>query len=194
MTDQQPAHKVRLTRAQRFRRLLAATFDPRAWGHALKVVNYYNYTHVIELRKITRGRNVVISPLASFGNGQNITLGDRCRIGANCYLWAGPGTGRIILKDDVMLGPGVMMSAANYRFNDGTPVTDQAMKEADIVIGRDVWIGYGAVILAGAVIGDGSVISAATVVRGTIPPFSIVAGNPATVVGSRRDVSDGWSA
>ena len=33
MTDQQPAHKVRLTRAQRFRRLLAATFDPRqiAW-------------------------------------------------------------------------------------------------------------------------------------------------------------------
>ena len=193
MTTQQKAHKVRLTKAQRFQRLLAAVFDLRAWGHAFKVVNYYNYSHVIELRKITRGRNVVISPLASFANGQNITLGDRCRIGANCYLWAGPGTGRIILKEDVMLGPQVMMSAANYRFNEGSPVTDQAMKEADIVIGRDVWIAYGAVILAGAEIGDGCIIGAGSVVRGKVAPFSIMAGNPATLVGQRTDVSTGWS-
>lgn len=192
MSEPEHVHKVRLSKAQRLKRLLLAFVDPRAWGHAFKVVNYYNYTHVTELRKVTRGTACVISPLASFANGQNITLGDRCRIGANCYLWAGPGTGRIILGPDVMLGPQVMMSAANYRFNDGSPVTDQAMKEADIVIGRDVWIAYGAVILAGAEVGNGCIIGAGAVVRGKVAPFSILAGNPATVVGQRTDISAGW--
>ena len=193
MSETDHVHKIRLSKAQRLKRLLLAFVDPRAWGHAVKVVNYYNYMHVAELRKMTRGTGCVISPMATFANAQNIVLGDRCRIGANCYLWAGPGAGRIILGQDVMLAPQVMMSAANYRFNEGSPVTDQAMKEADIVIGRDVWIGYGAVILAGANVGDGCIIGAGAVVRGTIEPFSIVAGNPALVVGQRTDVSAGWT-
>lgn len=189
---QTTVHKVRLSKAQRLRRLLLAFVDPRAWAHAFKVVNYYNYTHVSELRKVSRGRQVVISPLASFANGQNIVLGDGSRIGANCYLWAGPGTGRIVLGRDVMLGPQVMISASNYRFNDGSPVTAQAMKEADILIGRDVWIGYGAVILAGAEIGDGCIIGAGSVVRGRIEPFSILGGNPAQLIGRREDISHLW--
>ena len=189
---QTTVHKVRLSKAQRLRRLLLAFVDPRAWAHAFKVVNYYNYTHLSELRKVSRGRQVVISPLASFANGQNIVLGDGSRIGANCYLWAGPGTGRIVLGRDVMLGPQVMISASNYRFNDGSPVTAQAMKEADILIGRDVWIGYGAVILAGAEIGDGCIIGAGSVVRGRIEPFSILGGNPAQLIGRREDISHLW--
>ena len=189
---QTTVHKVRLSKAQRLRRLLLAFVDPRAWAHAFKVVNYYNYTHVSELRKVSRGRQVVISPLASFANGQNIVLGDGSRIGANCYLWAGPGAGRIVLGRDVMLGPQVMISASNYRFNDGSPVTAQAMKEADILIGRDVWIGYGAVILAGAEIGDGCIIGAGSVVRGRIEPFSILGGNPAQLIGRREDISHLW--
>ena len=91
-----------------------------------------------------------------------------------------------------MLGPQVMISASNYRFNDGSPVTAQAMKEADILIGRDVWIGYGAVILAGAEIGDGCIIGAGSVVRGRIEPFSILGGNPAQVIGRREDISHLW--
>mgnify|MGYP001194486243 CR=1 FL=1 len=179
-------HKVRLTKAQRLKRLVVSVLDPRAWGHAIKVMNYYNYTNAAMLRQVAqRGRGGVVSPLANFANPQNLIIGDRVRISANVHLWPGPGTGRIILRDDVMIGPAVMISAANYRYNDGTPVTDQAMNEADIVIGRDTWIGYGAVILAGAEIGEGSIIGAASVVRGKIPPFSIVSGNPAVVVGRR---------
>jgi virginiamycin A acetyltransferase len=49
------------------------------------------------------------------------------------------------------------------------------------VIGHDVWIGYGAMILPGAQIGDGAIIGARAVVRGTIPPYAIVTGNPSTV-------------
>ncbi|TMV07739.1 CatB-related O-acetyltransferase [Ruegeria sediminis] len=51
----------------------------------------------------------------------------------------------------------------------------------DTVIGNDVWIGYGALILPGARVGNGAVIGAGAVVRGSVPPYAIVTGNPAEV-------------
>ena len=51
----------------------------------------------------------------------------------------------------------------------------------DTIIGHDVWIGYGAMILPGARIGNGGVIGAGAVVRGEVPPYAIVTGNPAEV-------------
>lgn len=55
----------------------------------------------------------------------------------------------------------------------------------DTVIGNDVWFGYGALVLPGARIGDGAIIGAGAVVRGTVPPYAIVTGNPGTVHGYR---------
>lgn len=178
-------YKARTTRLQRLSRLICSVLDPRALGHAAKLVNYYNTTHVTELRRATKGQDLRISPTASFANGRNIVLGNRVHVGANSSLWAGPGTGRIVLGDDVLIAPGVMVTAANYRFNDGSPVNDQAMDEGNITIGADVWIGYGAVILAGVTIGDGAIIGAGAVVRADVPPRAIVVGNPARVMGSR---------
>lgn len=57
----------------------------------------------------------------------------------------------------------------------------------DTVIGNDVWIGYGAMILPGARIGNGAIIGAGSVVRGEIPPYAIVTGNPAEVRRFRFD-------
>ena len=181
-------HKPRTSRAQRFLRLLGSILDPRALAHMAKIVNFYNTTHVAELRQARRGTGVRISPTASFANGRNIVIGDRVHIGAGCYLWGGPGRGRIVLGNDVLIAPNVMLTAANYRFNDGSPVTDQAMDEADILVGADVWLGYGCVVLAGATIGDGAIIGAGSVVRGTIPARAIAVGSPARVVGHRTPV------
>ncbi|MQY43123.1 antibiotic acetyltransferase [Epibacterium sp. SM1969] len=55
----------------------------------------------------------------------------------------------------------------------------------DTVIGHDVWLGYGALVLPGAKIGHGAIIGAGAVVRGEIPPYAIVTGNPATVTRHR---------
>lgn len=55
----------------------------------------------------------------------------------------------------------------------------------DTVIGNDVWIGQGAAILPGARIGDGVIIGARAVVAGAVPPYCIVAGNPARIVRRR---------
>ncbi|MDO5758403.1 MAG: acyltransferase [Rhodobacterales bacterium] len=174
--------KTDRSRPARLLRLILSTFDPRIWLHGLKVLNYYGYTHVTELRKATVGRDVRMSPTASFANAQNLYIRDRARIGANVSLWAGPGRGRIVIGEDTMIAPNVMLTAANYRFNDGSPITAQAMDEGDIILGRDVWIGHGVTILPGATIGDGAVIGAGSVVRGEVPPNAVFAGNPARIV------------
>lgn len=57
----------------------------------------------------------------------------------------------------------------------------------DTAIGNDVWIGHGALILPGARLGNGVIVGAGAVVRGAVPDYAIVAGNPARVLRRRFD-------
>lgn len=54
-----------------------------------------------------------------------------------------------------------------------------------VTIGHDVWIGHGAIVLAGRNIGTGAVIAGGAVVTKDVPPYTIVAGNPARPVRPR---------
>lgn len=60
----------------------------------------------------------------------------------------------------------------------------------DTVIGHDVWLGDGVVILPGARIGSGVIVGAGAVVAGTVPDYAIVAGNPARVIRTRFSPAD----
>lgn len=64
-------------------------------------------------------------------------------------------------------------------------ITDAWDNKGDIVIGNDVWIGYGAVILAGVTIGDGAIIGARALVKRNVEPYTIVAGIPAKPIRKR---------
>ena len=57
--------------------------------------------------------------------------------------------------------------------------------KGDIIIENDVWIGANSTIMSGIRIGNGSVVAAGSTVTKDIPPYSIVAGNPAKVVKKR---------
>ncbi|MCB1387666.1 MAG: CatB-related O-acetyltransferase, partial [Rhodobacteraceae bacterium] len=59
------------------------------------------------------------------------------------------------------------------------------LSRGDTVIGNDVWIGHRATILPGVTVGDGAVVGAAAVVASDVPPYAVVAGNPARVVRMR---------
>jgi phosphonate metabolism protein (transferase hexapeptide repeat family) len=53
------------------------------------------------------------------------------------------------------------------------------------VVGHDVWIGHGAIVLPGRTIGDGAVIAAGAIVTKDVAPYTIVAGNPARLIRPR---------
>lgn len=67
--------------------------------------------------------------------------------------------------------------------------SDEENKYA-VVIGNDVWIGYGAKILAGVKIGDGAIVAAGAVVTKNVEPYSIVGGVPARVIAKRFEDDD----
>ena len=96
-----------------------------------------------------------------------------------------------------------VMSGANHRINCATtypfyimggdwgnalaPVTKELPLKGDTVVGNDVWIGQNVTILPGVHIGDGAIIGLNSVVTKDVPPYTIVAGNPAKIVRKRFD-------
>lgn len=76
-----------------------------------------------------------------------------------------------------------MEGLTTYPFGVMDPTAMQAYQPdtRDTVIGHDVWIGTGALIMPGAQIGNGVIIGAGAVVRGSVPDYAIVIGNPARV-------------
>jgi len=65
-----------------------------------------------------------------------------------------------------------------------------APSRGDTVVGHDVWLGYGALVMPGVNIGSGAVVAAASVVAADVSPYAIVAGNPARVVRRRYEDRD----
>lgn len=59
--------------------------------------------------------------------------------------------------------------------------------KGDTIIGNDVWIGHEALIMPAVSIGDGAIIASRSVVTKDVPPYSIVAGNPAKIIRHRFD-------
>jgi phosphonate metabolism protein (transferase hexapeptide repeat family) len=58
-------------------------------------------------------------------------------------------------------------------------------RAALVVLGHDVWVGHGAIILPGRTVGNGAVVAAGAVVTKDVAPYAIVAGNPARVIRQR---------
>jgi len=64
----------------------------------------------------------------------------------------------------------------------------EAISKGPVIINDDVWIGRDALILSGITIGQGAIVAARSVVTTNIPPYAIVAGNPARIIKYRFDV------
>jgi acetyltransferase-like isoleucine patch superfamily enzyme len=159
--------------------------DPMTWLHSLRILHFYSYKHVREKRKITMGSDQVFGPNVSIANGERITLGNRCHVGERVCLWAGNETGRITLGDDVMIGPGTVVTASDYGLVEGTPPAFQPKNERDIVIRNGAWIGANAVVTAGVTIDEGCIVGAGSVVTRDLPANMICGGVPARPIKPR---------
>lgn len=151
---------------RKFRRRLAPTPEP-----LLMAENPRFAEHRI-------GRGTYGSPrVLSWRDGTALEIGSFCSISDSVTIMLG-GEHR---TDWVTTYPFSRLFAEASEFK-GHPHT-----RGDVVVGNDVWIGYGALILSGVRIGNGAVVAARSVVRGDVEPYSIVAGNPSRHVKYRFD-------
>jgi acetyltransferase-like isoleucine patch superfamily enzyme len=167
------------------RRVVQSLTDVQSWLHTVRLLHFYSYAHVSQRRLMHLAADVAIAPNVSIRNGERITVGARTHLNEHSCIWAGDSTGRISIGADVLVAPGVFITASNYGLLPGQLIQTQPKSEADIVIGNDVWIGTGAVITAGVSIGDGCVVGANAVVTKDLPPGSIAGGVPARVLRQR---------
>lgn len=173
------------TFASRLERLLGSFLHPQVLLHPFRMIHYYGYSHVLERRRMTLGRDVRFAPNSSFRNGERIALSDEVQLGEYTAIWAGRSQSWVRVGARTTFGPGCFVTAADYGLAAGTRITDQDMIERDVVIGPDCWIGTKTVITAGVTIGEGAVIGAGSVVTKDIPPGAIAAGVPAKVIRMR---------
>ncbi|MEJ2044765.1 MAG: sugar O-acetyltransferase [Reinekea sp.] len=110
--------------------------------------------------------------------GYNLELGDRVFMNYGCILLD---CNKIIIGADTLLAPGVQISAA-YHPTDYEPRLRKLEAAAPVIIGKNVWIGAGAIICPGVTIGDHTTIGAGSIVTKDIPAKVVAAGNPCRVI------------
>lgn len=129
-------------------------------------VGPYTYGHEkIKIIHSNEGKILHIGKFCSIADGVVVILGSNHRID-----WVTTYPFGHINKDKF----------PKLQINPGHPST-----KGDVTIGNDVWIATNAVILSGVKIGDGAVVAAYSIVTKDVPPYCVVAGNPAKVVKKR---------
>ena len=88
------------------------------------------------------------------------------------------------------MGPGVKMFSSNHGTAANELINRQEWVEKDIIVGNDIWIGAGAVILPGVRIGDGAIVAAGAVATKDVAAYTIVGGAPARFIKRRKDDQD----
>ena len=146
-------------------------FDKRS---NIRVVSGKAY--IGEYLRIKEGSEIsVISGELHIGNGVFVNR--------NCIITCRKS---IIIGDEVTFGPNVTIWDHDHKF-DKNQVYGTEYKTGEIIIGKGCWIGAGAIILRNTRVGEGSVIGAGTVVKGDIPPHSLVTMGRDLIIRPIRD-------
>lgn len=127
--------------------------------------------------RVRIGRYTYGQPMVRWwGEAANLSIGKFCSIADGVEIFLG-GNHR---TDWVSTYPFPVFRRWKARGIAGHPNT-----RGDVVIGNDVWLGAGCVILSGVTIGNGAVVGCRAVVARDVPDYAIVAGNPAAVMRMR---------
>ncbi len=117
--------------------------------------------------------------IIAWNDETKLTIGKYCSLADNVTI--------------VLGGEHRMDWVTTYPFSElleeGRSFTGHPATKGDIIIENDVWIGMESLVLSGVTIGSGAAVAARSVVTKSVPPYTIVAGNPARVIRKRFDDS-----
>ena len=165
------------------------------WHRAKDLARDYNLTNSSDTKRKSEllnellgkvGNQLWITPPFHVDYGCNIYFGNNCEVNMNCTFLD---DNKIIIGDNVLIAPNVQIYTAYHpthyldRFTISENETFNFCKTqtAPFIIGKNVWIGGGTIILPGVTIGDNTVIGAGSVVTKDIPADTIAYGNPCKV-------------
>lgn len=147
------------------------------------------FGHMLRARYLAKhmksaGTNLHVMAGCRFRSIECMEVGDNVSLGYDNFFQA---IGGLTLGDHVATAPGVKIWTANHDYSDpDTPVLEQGGTAKPVVIGNDVFIASNAFILPGVHLAEGSIVAAGSVVGARrYRPYSILAGNPARVIGYR---------
>ena len=134
---------------------------------------------VLPFQPFTIGDYSTVEDFATVNNGVGaVHIGHHTRIGIGNVI-----IGPVTIGNNVILAQNIVMSGLNHTYTDITqPIDWQPTTTATITVEDDCWIAANVVITAGVTIGKHSVVAGGAVVTKSVPPFSVVAGNPAKLI------------
>lgn len=128
--------------------------------------------------RIARCEIGAMTPHAHLKIGERVYINQGASVTASCYVEIG---------DDTLIGPYATLYDTNYHMVD----PDHPVQSSPVIIGTNVWLGYGVVVLPGSKVGDHTVVAAGSIVKGDLPARVLAAGNPAQAVRELK-VPEGW--
>ena len=140
---------------------------------------------LVNLYGCTIGDDTKIGPFVEIQRGA--VVGARCKVSSHSFVCDG-----VEIGDEVFVGHGVMFTNDRHPAAcnaDGSVKTDADWTMERTRVGRGAAIGTHATILCGLTIGEHALVAAGAVVTRDVPPYAIVAGVPARVIGDTRERS-----
>ncbi len=165
--------------------LVCSAFMRRRLKKCGKKIRFKLNTFVLGHENIVLGDNLnLMNFVCLYANDDGyLEIGKNCSLNNNAQLDAAGG--RLIIGDDVMIAPNVVIRSANHSMSKDVPMRFQPHVYGEIIIEDDVWIGANSVIVSGVVLAKGTIVGAGAVVTKSTEPYSIVGGVPARKIGER---------
>lgn len=135
-------------------------------------------------RKLKIGKNSKVNLGVNINRPENMEIGDNTYI--NGGIFSIGSNSRITIGNDCLISYDVFFRTFSHNYLDSEQlIRRQGEWEKDIVVGNDVWIGYGAKIMPGVRLNDGCVVGAGAVVTKDVDAYTVVAGIPARMIKKR---------
>lgn len=150
------------------------------------IVREYTRLIIGEDSNLTLGNGVCVERGGEITavNGAQVYVGDETYIGNYCNIRSDD---RIVIGNKCYIAQFVSIIDGGYEFRSkGIILSRSNCNTSPVIIGNNVWIGVGAIILPGVKIGNGAVIGGGSVVTKDVDAFAVVAGNPARLLKYRE--------